>query len=131
MAISLTVKPAASVATTDFVYGVLDPVGRTVIFGKTTYPDGSTDAIGTPTLGVDTNGATALPAVGSVVVTSASDGGTAGPSGPVQSLNSGDLQVGIVTITLAPAAGDVVNASSPQVLHLSPQALVLTNASAS
>lgn len=119
MAISLSATPAAAVTTSEFVFAILDPIGRNYVFGATTWSGASSSSIGTPALAVPSAAAgAALPAVASVSVVSA------GPDA------NGNLDAGIVTITLTPPAGDTVNASSPQVFHLSPNAIVLTNGTA-
>ena len=110
---SLSVAAAAFVAADDYVAGVLDSdVFPSRLFTQNTYSGGSlTEPPTSAAAGVNPS-ITAFPQVQSVSLVTAAD-----------AIN--DVAVGQVKLTLVPAAYDVVDASSPMDLVLSPNALVV------
>jgi len=114
---SLSVTPAASVATNDYVGGVLDSdVFPSRLFTQNTYSGGSlTEPPTSATPGVSPIIGT-LPQVASVTPVTIGDG-------------VNDVQVGQVRLLLQPY-DDAVDASSPMELVLSPNALVIVASTA-
>jgi hypothetical protein len=127
MALTLSVTPVANVTPgSQYVAGWVDPVITGKLFTSTPYTGtgvGTVPTAGTP---VPATGLSGLPGIASLTPVFAADGG-----GIQNSNDNGDAQVGYFRLNLSPAAGDVVNASSPQQIILSPNALVITATSAS
>jgi hypothetical protein len=108
---SVSVSTAAFVSNGDYIAGVLDNATTSKLYSVNswTYTSGN-PATATP--GVP-SGMVGFPAVSSVTLVTANDA------------TSDNNEVGYIKLTLSPAAGDVVNASSPMELVLSPNALVV------
>ena len=109
---ALTVSTAAFVSANAFVAGILDNAVTPRLYTQNAFSGGSTTAPPTSATPGVQPGLTGLPQVQAVQLITAGDG-------------VNNQQVGQVKLTLAPNAADVVNASSPQILILSPNALVV------
>jgi hypothetical protein len=113
----LSCVPVAAVSTSDYVAGILDGPSRSVLFTNNQYAFTSGAVSGSNPI-VPPNGEAALPTVTAVNPVIVDD-----------SVNG--YQVGMVKLTLSPNSSDVVNASSPQIFEVSPNALVVVSSAAS
>lgn len=110
---SLSVSQAAFVAANANVVAIVDGPTTSKLFSVVnSWAGGSTTAPPTSATTSVAPGLTAYPTVASVALVAAGDG-------------VNNEQVGQVKLTLAPAAGDVVDASSPMTYTVSPNALVI------
>lgn len=111
---ALSVTPVANLAAGQFIAGILDSQGATMsrLFSYTPYTGSPPVAGGAQAPTVPPNGITGFPTVAATPILITAPDASAG-------------NVGMVQVTLAPNASDVVNASSPQVLRTSPQALAI------
>lgn len=128
-----TVVLAAALASSNVgsaVAGILDTPVTSKNFTQAGFSSAPTDATTPAYIPVVQSGAGALPTLADFTIVSASDGGSGGVNGG-GSLNFGAPMTGYVKLTLAPSAGDVVNASSPMQYTVSPNAYILLSSAAS